>query len=178
MPLEILHCCHATIHSVSWDAASLPEEERLASRPTKPGTLDLTAGKLFIQREEGHQKLVSLAQKYAPDVTVAYGNESAQLFAHVVLRILLQALRSLHTLWRVKSLLTDQEVTQYRINLGRFRDAWVALQWPLYGCTGSFAIPCISLKNTVPCMPSQLYLVNAGTNPSRLTLGTVSMVGK
>ena len=42
--------------------ASLPVEQRIAPRPVKPGTLDITATGVFIDGEEHQQQLLSLVQ--------------------------------------------------------------------------------------------------------------------
>lgn len=63
---------------VAWDAKGIPSEERLAPRmlrahwviescfPTKPGTLDLTAARHFIESTKLHEELVSIYGLHCP----------------------------------------------------------------------------------------------------------------
>ena len=46
------------VQKVAWDAERIPESERLAPRPSKPGALDLTSARLFIEKVELHAELL------------------------------------------------------------------------------------------------------------------------
>lgn len=83
------------------EAQGVPYAHRLAPRPTKMGSLDLTASTLFVQNIELHGRIGEIFRLM--NKRVAFRNASINLGAAVLL--LLRTLHSLHTFWRQKTLL-------------------------------------------------------------------------
>ena len=93
------------IQSLTQEAQGIPAAQRLAPRPTKPGTLDLTSSAIFVTAVERHALIANHARKI--NRMVPYENTNHNLGAAIGL--FLHALHSLHKFGRRKTELTVSE---------------------------------------------------------------------
>jgi hypothetical protein len=113
------------------DVAKVPIAERIAPRPTKADSLDMTASQVFLRDTRFHQRLVSIAREYA--------NQSAwpclvqvgarRMGAWVALQCLFHDLGEMFRVWSAKHWLSDEEVTKYAKYCRRFGEVWVGFGW-------------------------------------------------
>ena len=73
------------------------------------------------------EKFFKRLQHFAPDHMAQYNGNPVKNFAAV--RILVNALAGLHTLWRTKTPLTSAQLNLYADLTTRFRLAWSGLRW-------------------------------------------------
>jgi hypothetical protein len=113
------------------DVRAVPVSEQLASRPTKLNTVDLTGARLFVTSDTLHAELVNLVQLHAPTLEVSWGDEPAprSIYAYVCLQIMLMHLKTMHTLWSLKTLLSASDLLKYKCSVRAFRNSWVAMGW-------------------------------------------------
>ena len=52
-----------------------------------------------------------------------------KVYAYLVLKYLLRSIRTLHSLWRKTSYLTQSDLTLHEREVGIFADAWKAFSW-------------------------------------------------
>lgn len=111
--------------SLSQDAQRLPIAQRLAPRKSKPGTLDLTASRLFIENLRAHAVVVHCAT--TTEKTFPLGRGKIGLGPAV--QLLLSSLFTLHRLWRQKTSFSDQDISVYEASASKFGMIWCALGW-------------------------------------------------
>ena len=104
------------IQHVSLRSQHLPLPERLAPRPTRPGTLDLTAANLIVNDLEMHSRIVSCAQQITRQVPLGH----SFLTFKCALQALLQCLHAIHAIWRCKTVLTPSQCELYRSGRNQF----------------------------------------------------------
>ena len=109
------------------DALRLPIAQRLAPRKNKPGTLDLTASRLFIENIRAHAVVVQCAS--ITEKTFPLGRGRIGLGPAV--QLLLSSLFTLHRLWRQKTAFTDTDLSIYEATASKFGMIWCALGWIL-----------------------------------------------
>ena len=85
------------------DCLGLPLPERLAPRPTKLGTLDLTAANLLVTDIEMHARISEATKTIKKVIKIGF---SGLKFSSAI-GALFQALHGLHALWRQKTVLTQ-----------------------------------------------------------------------
>ena len=90
------------------EAADVPPTERVALRPQKKDTFDLTSARLFIETREYQRKVVELLKEFYPN----RGVKNKILRVYTVAFSMLNSVVQLHTVWRQKRLLSDEEVSQ------------------------------------------------------------------
>ena len=90
-------------------------------------TIDLTATKLFLMREDLIPKVVNIVQRYEGCATVCLGNQAMKV--HVVLRILMNSLQSMFALWHTPRFLLEEEILRYEKVTKTFARTWQALAW-------------------------------------------------
>lgn len=94
------------IQQLTEEARAVPGQDRLAPRPTKTGTLDLTASTLFVTAVDLHARIAHYARTL--DHFVSF--RSAKINFGAALEMLLRTLHALHALWRQKSNLTPDDL--------------------------------------------------------------------
>ena len=113
------------------------QADRVALRPTKKDTLDLTSARVFLDDTQYQQRVVNLLKEYYPNGRAPNG----AIKVYTVMHTMLLALTQLHTLWRRKVYLSDvqvEEAERWAKKLGVF--------WKLrggrqrYGCIGRCAM--------------------------------------
>ena len=115
----------ALIGQLTSEVRSLPLNEQLAPRPTKAGTLDLTASTLLVQNKDMHAEIGKFAKVMDKKFPLGTGHINLGSAVHA----LLTSLSSIHSLWRKKTPLTNQDKVNYRSLCKRFGDLWAALHW-------------------------------------------------
>lgn len=115
------------VQRIAWDAKGIPVSERLAPRPTKPGTLDLTAGRIFATSQALHAELVAAVQARVSTPLQWEGNRVVHF--HTVLHVLLTSLRHMHGVWTLRGKVTTPQLEQYCSHASKFGQAWRALSW-------------------------------------------------
>ena len=115
------------LHSLSQDAQRLPIAQRLAPRKSKPGTLDLTASRLFVDNLEAHAIVVRCASTCTQTFTMGSG----KIGLGPAIQLLLSCLFTLHRLWRQKTVFTPIDLDVYLNAVSKFGLIWHALQWNL-----------------------------------------------
>lgn len=115
----------AVINEVALKSQGLPLPERLAPRPTKPGTLDLTAANLLVGDFEMHARVVNCVKTI--DRVIKIGNSG--LYLSSAIEALFRFIHGLHSFWRQKSLLSPSDRQKYRVLAERFGMVWRGLQW-------------------------------------------------
>ena len=106
---------------------NVPVEDRIAPRPTKPRTLDLTAARIFIENKLLQQELVTLVKAHST-ATVEW-EPRRQVAIHSVLLTLLSSLRELHALWRIAAPLTSEQIATYQLYVKKIAQTWRVLKW-------------------------------------------------
>lgn len=96
------------VRALSLEAQGLPVAQHLAPRPTKPGTLDLTASTLFVRSVEQHARICNYARQLNKLVSFRH----AQINLGAALEMFLRALHGVHSLWSQKTLLTPTDLNQ------------------------------------------------------------------
>lgn len=114
--------------ALNGDAALIPPKGRLAPRLTKPGEMDLTTARLFVENVAFHEKLVSILQKYCPTLTVPWGTDR-KIPAFTALALALRSIHLLRALWRKKEFLTDSDVLLHEQQAANFAKSWKAFGW-------------------------------------------------
>lgn len=104
------------VHSLTLEAQGVPSEDQLAPRPTKPGTLDLTASTLFVGAFERHAAISNYARSL--NKLFPFGNGNINLGA--ILHLFFRTLHGLHNLWRQKTNLTVQDRSKHGLNVKKF----------------------------------------------------------
>lgn len=106
------------------DALTIPAAERLAPRPTKSGTMDISTSKLFWTSRKTQNAVCDALARHCDSFRTAEG-------VHVVsaVRILLHSFSGIHTIWRKKSWLTQDDVKLYERHARKFAEAWKGLGW-------------------------------------------------
>ena len=113
---------------ISWDAARIPASDRIAPRPAKPGTLDLTSARLFIESHERHANLAAGIARCCPALSVNLPDGRSISFS-MAIRVLLQHLCVMHGIWRVKFLLDLATIDKYADSVRTFGMVWEGLNW-------------------------------------------------
>lgn len=103
----------------------LPLPERLAPRPTKLGTLDLTAANLLVTDIAMHGRVVEAAKTINKVIKIGFSG----LKFSAAIGALFQAIHGMHTFWRQKTSLTPTDRQKYRSIVERFGIVWRALRW-------------------------------------------------
>ena len=106
---------------------ALPIDQRVAPRPAKAGTLDLTASRQFIDDVHWHGRLEGIVKKHCPDGKLPFGERP--LLVTAILRILLRSLKLAHGFWHSKVELTLEDVTRYDLSIDQFAKCWHAFKW-------------------------------------------------
>ena len=75
------------------EAADVPLTERVALRPQKKDTFDLTSARLFIENREYQRKVVELLKQFYPNRSV----EDKNLRVYTVVFSMLNSVVQLHT---------------------------------------------------------------------------------
>ena len=101
-------------------------DERLAARPTKPGTLDLTSARWFIEKEALHATLVDAVRTNAPDNVVAL-RDGKQIKLYFAVKLLLLNLNRMHAIWRCKEPYNSEQVECYHSAVETFGVVWEGL---------------------------------------------------
>ena len=113
----------------------VPDGQREAGRPTKPGTLDLTAARVFLTTTSFHDELVLAIDTQRSDVffNTAKGLHAAKVFDRFIfnvckalcekdgrrirlalaVRLLLRDLHAIHYIWRMKVPISDDLLASY-----------------------------------------------------------------
>ena len=115
------------VQRIAWDAKGIPVSERLAPRLTKPGTLDLTAGRLFATTPALHAQLVEAVRANTQECIEWVPGR--KLYVYRALHVLLASFHSLHATWVVREPVTNQQLTEYSRHVENFAHAWRALSW-------------------------------------------------
>lgn len=115
------------VHRVALDAAHIPSDQRVAPRPTKVGSFDLTSARLFLERIEIHAEFVAVLAKCLPSVRVAVSG--VQVAYAIVMQRMLAALWYIQKTWRLKENFSDVKVAGYHRAVCEFATLWKALQW-------------------------------------------------
>ena len=115
------------IHTVALRSQHLPLPERLAPRPSKPGTLDLTASNLIVNDLAMHARIGTCARQIKRVVDVGRG----QLKFGAAVEALMQLLHSIHAIWRTKTRLTADQCAAYHPGPSKEREG--LLPKPLLG---------------------------------------------
>lgn len=124
---ECLRELHAFGRTLALDAQEVAQDDRLPPRLTKPGELDLTVARFFVQDTRYHRQLQGIIEKHV-QATFEWV-PGRRLRAHFVVGLLLQAFHTLHRLWRMKTPLGDADIALYATQVDNFRRAWALLQW-------------------------------------------------
>ena len=106
------------------DALTIPAAERLAPRPTKKGTMDISTAKLFWSSRITQQAVCTVLERHCDNFRTASG-------VHVVsaVRVLLYSFSCIHTFWRKKQWLTLEGTKVYEGHVKKFAAAWGGLEW-------------------------------------------------
>lgn len=115
------------IDSVMTEARQLPAQEHLTVQRVKEGSVDLTGARLFLTKADMRTKLIAHLQVAGGERTAAY--RTGRLSYFVVIRLMLQALSHIHSLWSHRALLTPAQITEHRAAVDQFRHAWEGLGW-------------------------------------------------
>jgi hypothetical protein len=113
------------------DAAKVPIAERIAPRPTKADSLDMTASQVFLRDTKFHKHLTDIAREYAgvarwPGLLQV---GAVQMAAWLALHLLFVDLREMFAVWASKHWLSDGEVEKYAYHCKRFGEVWVGFGW-------------------------------------------------
>lgn len=90
------------------EAQGIPLEHHLAPRHTKPGTLDLTAATLFVRAVDKH----ALICRHATQMKKLVAFRQARINLGTALEMFFRTLFALHSLWRKKEILTNDDLSQ------------------------------------------------------------------
>ena len=115
------------VQRIAWDAKGVPVSERLAPRPTKPGTLDLTAGRIFATSHVLQAELISAVRSRVH--TSVNWEPGKPAHVHTVLQVLLTSFRAMHAVWVLRERVSNQQLADYSRHVGKFAQAWRALSW-------------------------------------------------
>ena len=90
------------------EAANVPPIKRVALQPQKKDTFDLRSPRLLTENREYQRKVVELLKEFYPNCSV----ENKNLRVYTVVFSMLNSVVQLHTVWRQKTWLIDEEVSQ------------------------------------------------------------------
>ena len=107
------------------EAANVPVTERVALRPQKKDTFDLTSARSFIENREYQRKVVELLKEFYPNLSI----ENRNLRVYTVVFSMLNSVVQLHTVWRQKTWPTDEEVSQAEQAAKRLGHCWNLMGW-------------------------------------------------
>ena len=107
------------------EAANVPLNERIALRPQKKDTFDLMSARLLIENMEYQRKVVELLKEFYPNRSV----ENKNLRVYTVVFSMLNGVLQLHTVWRQKTWLSDEEVSQAEQAAKELGHCWNLMGW-------------------------------------------------
>ena len=115
------------MHRIAQSAEEAAADDRLAPRYTKPGTLDLTASRLFIEKVELHVELCAIVRAHAH--TPLQWNTDRRIMPHAAVQMLLTSFRSIHACWRMSTPITPDQFREYQSHVVKFAQVWQVFHW-------------------------------------------------
>ena len=109
---------------ITQEANRIPVGERVAMRPTKEGSLDITAARMFLDKAEFKKALVDILETYFPDVRVG-----GDIKVSTAVSALLACLSELHTFWRQKTFFNSEQVARIQFLTRKVGAVWEKLGW-------------------------------------------------
>ena len=88
---------------------------------------DLTGAHLFLGKAEVREQLTEHLRSVGGQRTSAYRH--SQLLYFAVVRLLLQALSRMHTIWSTRTPLAPAQTAEHQRAVDQFRHAWLGLGW-------------------------------------------------
>ena len=118
-----LQALHQIFVDLKNEAQAIPPSERLAPRRTKEGTLDISTARLFWDASHFHQRCVLVLKEHFG------GFKVGGLYVHALINVLLSSFSAMHTLWRKKVPLTNEEVQRCKGYAQKVGWCWGKLGW-------------------------------------------------
>jgi hypothetical protein len=81
---------------------------------------------MFLVSQTLREKLTSLMEQ-SINVCIPVDNDEVRVSA--VVNVLLTSLENIHSLWRVKSYLSQNQIQSYTSHVNKFRQMWTVLKW-------------------------------------------------
>ena len=104
---------------------NIPQEDRVALRPTKKDAFDLTSARVFLDDTQYEQRVVDLLKEYYPNHRAPNGT----IKVYTVVHTMLLALPNLHTLWRKRAHVSDVEVEEAETWAKKLGECWKLMGW-------------------------------------------------